>query len=138
MTTATLVPQPKGPYATTRRVGDVLYLSGQGSIDVTTGEPVLDDIRSQTRRTLENIEALLESEGFELGDLAQITCYLTDMDEWPAMNEAYAAYLTNRAKPVRTAVQVSRLPFGISLEMACVAHRERATGDAAPAGAASA
>jgi len=120
----TLVPQPKGPYATTRRVGDVLYLSGQGSIDTKTGKPVLDDIGAQTRRTLANVEALLLSEGFALADLVQVTCYLTDMDEWSAMNEAYADFLDGRALPVRTAVQVSRLPFGISLELACVAHRD--------------
>ncbi|MFJ2504497.1 MULTISPECIES: RidA family protein [unclassified Microbacterium] len=127
-TRATLVPQPKGPYATTRRVGDVLYLSGQGSIDVATGDAVLDDIGAQTRRTLENVEALLASEGFALEDLAQIVCFLTDMDEWPAMNEAYAAYLSDRAHPVRTAVEVSRLPFGISVEMSCIAHRPAARG----------
>lgn len=122
----TLIPQPKGPYATTRKVGDVLYLSGQGSIDVSTGDAVLDDIGSQTRRTLTNVESLLRSEGFALEDLAQIICFLTDMDEWPAMNEAYAEYLGDRAQPVRTAVEVSKLPFGISVEMSCIAHRRDA------------
>lgn len=123
MSNTVLVPQPKGPYSTTRKVDNVLYLSGQGSIDVATGDAVLDDIRSQTRRTLENIEALLTAEGFDISELAQITCYLTDIADWPAMNEAYAEYLGDRAHPVRTAVQVAALPFGISVEMACTAHR---------------
>lgn len=127
MTTQTArVPKPKGPYSTTYRVGDVLYLSGQGSIDPATGSAVLGDIKDQTRRTLRNVETLLRSEGFRLEDLAQVTCYLADMDEWDAMNEAYADYLGDRSTPVRTAIEVSRLPFGLSVEMTCVAHRREA------------
>lgn len=119
----TVKPQPKGPYATTHRVDDVLYLSGQGSIDPATGSAVLADIGEQTRRTLENVETLLESEGFAIADLAQVTCYLTDIADWDAMNVAYADYLGDRARPVRTAVEVANLPFGLSIEMTCVAHR---------------
>ncbi|MFT4235789.1 MAG: RidA family protein [Microbacterium sp.] len=118
------LPKPKGPYATTYRVGDVLYLSGQGSIDPVSGETVLGDIREQTTNTLANIEALLISEGFALADLAQVTCYLTNMADWPAMNEAYASYLGERAQPVRTAVEVAALPFGLNVEVTCIAHRK--------------
>lgn len=125
MTQSTTVPRPKGPYATTYRAGDVLYLSGQGSIDPATGDVLLGDIREQTRHTLTNIEALLASEGFEIGDLAQLTCYLTDMADWPAMNEAYAEALSGRAHPVRTAVEVAALPFGLSIEVTAIAHRRR-------------
>lgn len=126
MTQSTTVPRAKGPYATTYRAGDVLYLSGQGSIDPATGDTLLGDIREQTRRTLANIEALVASEGFEIADLAQLTCYLTDMSDWPAMNEAYAEVLGDRAHPVRTAVEVAALPFGLSIEVTAIAHRRRA------------
>lgn len=126
MTDTTAVPRPMGPYSTTYRAGDVLYLSGQGSVDPLTGDAVLGDIREQTRNTLENIERLLTAEGFAIDDLAQLTCYLTDIDEWPAMNEAYSAALDGRARPVRTAVQVAALPFGLSLEITAVAHRRSA------------
>lgn len=124
MTHALIPPAPKGPYSTTRRIGDVLYLSGQGSIEPTTGVAVLDDIRSQTERTLVNIRALLRSEGFDLDDLVQVTCYLTDIHEWASMNAAYADFFKGGATPVRTAVEVSGLPFGLSIEMSCVAHRQ--------------
>lgn len=122
--TAVTTPMPKGPYATTYRSADVLYLSGQGSIDPATGEAVLDGIREQTLRTLGNVEALLNSEGFRLEDLAQVTCYLQDIDDWQAMNEAYAQYMGERARPVRTAVEVARLPFGLAVEITAVAHRK--------------
>lgn len=128
MTATTARPQPKGPYATTRRVGDVLYLSGQGSIDPTTGAAVLTDIGEQTRRTLANVETLLTAEGFAIGDLAQVTCYLTDIADLGPMNRAYADYIGDRSHPVRTAVQVADLPFGLSLEMTCIAHREPVAG----------
>lgn len=116
-------PKSKGPYATTYHAGDVLYLSGQGSIDPLSGEVVIGDLRSQTLQTLANIEALLVTHGFELGDLAQLTCYLVDIDEWSAMNEAFSAYLGGRARPVRSTVEVSALPFGLRVEIAGVAHR---------------
>jgi 2-iminobutanoate/2-iminopropanoate deaminase len=119
-------PKPKGPYASTYRVGDVLYLSGQGSIEPGTGNVVAGDVQVQTTQTLTNIEALLRSEGFDVGDLAQLTCYLVDIDEWSAMNEAYAAYLGERAHPVRTAVEVAALPFGLRIEITAVAHKKDA------------
>lgn len=117
------VPQPKGPYSTTYQAGDVLYLSGQGSIDPATGEVIPGDVEAQTTQTLVNIEALLVSAGFMLADLAQVTVYLTDIEEWGNMNTAYAAYLDGKAHPVRTAVQVADLPFGLQIEMTCIAHR---------------
>lgn len=125
--TSRAVPQPKGPYSTTYRVGEMLYLSGQGSIDPSSGEVIPGDIGQQTRNTLANVEALLHAHGFTVEDLAQVTCYLTDIDQWQAMNEAYSEYLGARARAVRTAVEVSRLPFGLALEMTCIAHRR--TGD---------
>ena len=119
-------PKPKGPYATTHRVGNALYLSGQGSIDPSTGDVIPGDVHAQTTQTLTNIEALLQSEGFNVGDLAQLTCYLVDIEEWGAMNLAYANYLGERANPVRTTVGVAALPFGIRIEITAVAHKKDA------------
>ena len=121
-----VLPKPKGPYAATYRVGDVLYLSGQGAIEPGTGEALDGDVQAQTTQTLANIEALLRAEGFEVADLAQLTCYLVDIGEWDAMNEAYSAYLGERAHPVRTAVEVSALPFGLRIEITAIAHRKGA------------
>lgn len=80
-----LPPRPQGPYATTYRAGDVLYLSGQGSIEPSSGKVVPGDIQAQTLQTLQNVEALLVSHGFALDDLAQLTCYLVDIDEWAGL-----------------------------------------------------
>lgn len=116
-------PRAMGPYSTSRRVGDVLYLAGQGAMDPATGRPVLGDITVQTRLTLQNVQHLLAAEGFGLGDLVAVTCYLTDLSEWDAMNDAYAEVLAGHRHPTRTAVGVTSLPFGLSVEMTCIAHR---------------
>ena len=125
-------PQAMGPYSTTRRVGDVLYLSGQSATDPATGAAMPGDIPAQTERTLRNMHALLESEGFVLADLVQVICYLTDMDDWPQMNTAYAAYFGDGPLPTRTAVGVASLPFGLNVEMTAIAHRGGAVAPSRP------
>ena len=117
-----------GPYSTSMRAGPMLYLSGQGAIDPATGEATPGDIEAETRQTLANVERLLRTEGFSFTDLVQVTCYLTDLREWPRMNEAYADVLGEDARPTRTAVGVAELPFGLRIEMTCVAYRADAPG----------
>ena len=117
-------PRAAGPYSLTVQCsGEVLYLAGQSSTDPTTGEPVQGSAQEQTRRTLQNVEALLESAGYTLEDLAQVTCFLTDIEDWSSMNEAYVDYFDGRSFPARAAVAVSALPFGLDVEMVCVAQR---------------
>lgn len=113
----------KGPYSTVVGAGPFVFLSGQGGIDPSTGEKVPGGIRAETTTTLRNIDNLLRDAGLTLDDLVSVTCYLTSIDDWPAMNEAYAEVLGETARPVRTAVEVSRLPFGLCIEMTAMAYR---------------
>ncbi|MET0931536.1 MAG: RidA family protein [Aeromicrobium sp.] len=113
----------KGPYSTIVAAGDVVYLSGQGGIDPVTGHKVVGGITPETRQTIENIESLLASIGLHLSSLVTVTCYLADIDEWDEMNQAYAAAMGPDARPVRTAVEVSALPFGLAIEMTATAYR---------------
>ena len=117
------LPPAMGPYATTKRANGFLFLSGQGGIDPETGARGAFGIAEETRLTLENIERLLQSEGYALSDLVQMTCYLTDLNDWPAMNTAYEAFLPADARPPRTAVGVASLPFGLALEITAVAYK---------------
>lgn len=118
-----LLAQAKGPYSTRKRAGGFLFLSGQGAIDPATGEVAAKGIRDETRLTLDNIALLLAAEGYALSDLVDVTCYLTDLADWPALNEIYGAYLGEDARPTRTAVGVASLPFGLCVEITCIAYK---------------
>lgn len=112
----------KGPYSAAIRAGDLLYLSGQGGFDPATGAVVAGGIEAQTRQTLVNIRDLLAQAGLGLDRLVQVTCYLTDIDDWPHMNALYAEALGDDARPTRTAVGVAALPLGLVVEMTAVAY----------------
>lgn len=98
-----------------------MFLSGQGGLDPATGQLVEKGIESETRQTLINIGDLLSEAGLGYEDLVQVTCYLTDIDDWPKLNAVYAEVLGVNSRPTRTAVGVSQLPFGLSVEMTAVA-----------------
>lgn len=114
----------KGPYSTAVQAGPFVFLSGQGGFDPANGEIIGDDIESQTRQTIANIRALLEKAGLTVDHLVQMTCYLTDLTEWPRMNEIYAEDLGASSRPTRTAVEVAALPFGLKIEMTAVAYAD--------------
>jgi 2-iminobutanoate/2-iminopropanoate deaminase len=113
----------KGPYSTVVGAGPFVFLSGQGGIDAKTGVKVEGGIRAETTQTLRNISDLLRAANLTMDHLVSITCYLTDINEWSSMNEAYAGMLGASSRPVRTAVEVSGLPFGLCIEMTAVAYR---------------
>jgi 2-iminobutanoate/2-iminopropanoate deaminase len=111
-----------GPFSPAVIAGGVCYLSGQGGLDPATGEVVEGGIRPETHQTLRNVEAVLAAGGMTLSDVVTVTCYLVDIDEWPAMNEVYAAQFDDsRPYPARTAVAVAALPNGMRVEMTVIA-----------------
>lgn len=112
----------KGPYSTAIQAGPFVFLSGQGGFDPISGVVVGDDIESQTRQTIANIRDLLVQSGLDVEDLVQMTCYLTDLSQWPQMNEVYAEVLGSASRPTRTAVGVAALPFGLRVEITAVAY----------------
>lgn len=114
------VPAPKGPYSPWVKAGGFIYVSGQGPIDIDTGEPFLGDIARQTEMTLDNVAAVLEDAGAGLGDVIKTTVFLTDIDDFARMNEVYAKYFGG-TKPARSTLQAARLPIGIGVEIEAVA-----------------
>jgi 2-iminobutanoate/2-iminopropanoate deaminase len=113
-------PLPIGPYSQAIRAGGVLYLSGQLPLDPATGQLAGADVKTQTRRVLDNLRAVLEAAGSSLDRVVKTTVYLKDLTDFGAMNEEYAAYF-RELPPARTTVQAARLPRDALVMIECVA-----------------
>ena len=113
-------PRPIGPYSQAIKAGNFLFLAGQVPLDPATGELIEGDIATQTRRTMENIMAVLENAGLGPENVVKATVYLADMDDFPAMNEVYGTYF-KETPPARAAIQVARLPKDAKVEIDMIA-----------------
>ncbi len=109
-------PRAIGPYSQAVRAGDLLFVSGQVAIDTATGSLVEGGVAEQTRRALCNLAAILEAGGSGLDRVVKTTVYLTDLDDFDAMNGVYASFFPGE-KPARVCVQVSALPRNSSIEV---------------------
>lgn len=114
-------PQAIGPYVQAVRAGGFLFLSGQIPLDPATGALVVDaDIAQQTERVMKNLEAVLAQAGSGLAAAVKTTVYLADLNDFAAMNAAYARFFPQNP-PARSTVEVSRLPRGARIEIDLIA-----------------
>jgi 2-iminobutanoate/2-iminopropanoate deaminase len=113
-------PKAIGPYSQAVRAGGFIFLSGQIPLNPETGELVSGDIGAQTERVLENLQAVLRAAGADLDHVVKCTVYLDNMDDFAAMNEVYGRFFS-KDPPARAAVEVSRLPKGVGVEIEAVA-----------------
>ncbi|MFQ6048604.1 MAG: RidA family protein [Phycisphaerae bacterium] len=118
------VAPPSGPYSPGLRVGDWIFVSGQGPIDPRTGQISGQTIEEQTRQTLDNIKAILEAAGASLDDCVKVTAHLRDMADFEAYNRVYETFFGD-PKPARTTVQ-SGLAANMRVEIDVIAHRPTA------------
>ncbi|MEM2007968.1 MAG: RidA family protein [Ignisphaera sp.] len=116
-------PKPVGPYSQAVKIGPWLFISGQIPIDPSTGHVIEGDIKSQTRRVLENIKSILEACNYSLKDVVKVTVYLTDLSDLQDFNTIYSLYF-DKEPPARTTVQVSALPRSVKVEIDVIAYRE--------------
>lgn len=96
-------PAPKGPYTPAVRAGPFVFVSGQVPRDPISGELIGDDVATQTRVTLSNVQRLLEQAGAKLSDVVSVTVYLANVDDWGEMNVAYREFFSSPF-PTRTAI----------------------------------
>ena len=113
-------PAAIGPYSQGIAAGNTAYVSGQLPIDPATGEFAGPDIASQTRRSLQNVEAILAAQGMGMKDVVKTTVLLADIADFAAMNEVYGEFFS-APYPARAAFQVAALPKGARVEIEAVA-----------------
>jgi 2-iminobutanoate/2-iminopropanoate deaminase len=113
-----------GPYSQAIVEGDLIVVAGQGPTNPLTGKRELGDVRSETKRTFENLRAILQAAGSSLEHVVKCNVYLRDINDFAAMNEVYQTYFA-APFPARTTIQAGALPGGIAVEIECIAKRAR-------------
>ena len=113
-------PKAAGPYSQGVIANGMLFTAGFTPRDPATGVAVQGDITVQANRVFDNLEAVLKGAGCSLKDVVKVTVYMTDLGDFPKMNDVMAARFGDH-KPARTTVQVAKLPSAATLEIDFVA-----------------
>lgn len=116
-------PQPKGHYSPGIEHNGLIFVSGQLPMTLDTREPFTGPIEEQTELALRNVEAVLKTAGSDLQHVLQFTIYVSDMELWGAVNDAYARVMGDH-RPSRAIVPVKDLHFGTKIEIQAIAARE--------------
>ena len=109
-----------GPYSQAIQVGNLVYTSGQLPIDPATGSFPEGGIKEQTRQSLKNVQAILESAGLSMANVVKTTVFLADMGDFADMNAVYSEFFTE-PYPARSAVAVKTLPKSAQIEIEVIA-----------------
>jgi len=113
-------PPPKGHYSPGIGHSGLIFVSGQLPMDLATRVPFTGSIEGQTELALRNVEAVLKAAGSDLSDVLQMTIYVSDLDLWGSVNEAYARVMGEH-RPARAIVPVKDLHFGTKIEIQAIA-----------------
>ena len=113
-------PKAIGPYSQGIAASGFLFLSGQVPLDPGTGQLVQGTVQEEVTRVLENLKGVLEAAGSGLQRVVRTTVYLTNLEDFTAMNEVYARYFGEH-RPARSTVQVAALPRGARVEIDAIA-----------------
>jgi 2-iminobutanoate/2-iminopropanoate deaminase len=113
-------PAPIGPYNQAVLVNGTLYISGQVCIDPQSGNLKNRDIEDETHQVMQNLKAILTEAGMTFGNVVKTTIFITDMNQFSAINEIYGKYFSGNF-PARETVQVSALPKFVNIEISMIA-----------------
>jgi 2-iminobutanoate/2-iminopropanoate deaminase len=113
-------PAAIGPYSQAIRAGGLLFCSGQIPLDPVSGDMISGSIEEETGRVMENLQSVLEAGSASFEQVVKTTLYLTDMADFPAVNQVYGGYFP-ALKPARVTVAVAALPRGARIEIEAIA-----------------
>jgi len=116
-------PLPIGPYNQAILKNDTLYASGQIAIHPKTNELVKGDIKAETTQVMENLAAVLNAAEMDFSHVVKCSIYISDMNDFAAINAVYGAYFNNETAPARETVQVAVLPKNVNVEISLIAVR---------------
>ncbi|MBI4062944.1 MAG: RidA family protein [Elusimicrobia bacterium] len=120
--TADNAPKAIGPYSQGISAGDFVFVSGQTPLEPATGNLINGDIRAQTERVLNNVQAVLEAAGLDFSRVVKTNVYLKNMSDFAAMNEVYAKFF-KEPYPARATIGVAELPKNALVEIEAIAIR---------------
>lgn len=116
-------PSAIGPYSQAIKAGNSIFVSGQLGLNPSTGDFDADEIKTQTKQSLENLKSIIEEAGYSLSDVVKTTVLLKDIGEFADMNAIYSEYF-KEPYPARSAFQVVSLPKGGRVEIEAIAVKE--------------
>ncbi|GAC1572903.1 MAG: RidA family protein [Candidatus Elarobacter sp.] len=119
----TAAPAAIGPYVQAVAAGPYVFTSGQIALDPLTGELAGGSVDEQTRQVMANLAAVLAAAGLTFADVVKTTIFLTDMNDFAAVNGVYGESLGDGSKPARSTVAVAALPRGARVEIEAIALR---------------
>ena len=113
-------PAAVGPYSQAVRSGALIFCAGQIPLDPGSGQIISQDVGEQTRRVLDNLQAVLKAERLNFAHIVKTTVFLTDLADFQTVNEIYASYFKEQP-PARSTIQVAALPKGARVEIEAIA-----------------
>ena len=116
-------PSAVGTYSQGISTDNIIFTAGQIPLDPSTGEVIEGDFKDRVRRVLLNIDGILVEVGSSLSNAVKLTVFLTDLTRFSELNEVFLEFF-EKDPPARSALEVSKLPLGVDVEIECVAVKE--------------
>ena len=114
-------PMPIGPYKQAILVNNTLYASGQIAINPATKQLISGGIEAETKQVMENLAAVLDAASMHFSDVVKCSIFISDMNDFAAINEVYGTYFDDENAPARETVQVAVLPKSVNVEISLIA-----------------
>jgi len=117
----TKAPAPIGAYNQGILVNGFLYTSGQIAMDATSGKLHTNNIQEETKKVMQNLKFILEAADMDFSNVIKASIFLTDMEDFAAVNEVYGSYFDDKTAPARECVAVASLPKYVNVEISVIA-----------------
>lgn len=116
-------PTPMGPFSQAVIAGNLVFVSAQLAVDVSTGKMMIENIETETRQVMENIKAILAGAGIAFNHVIKASIFLKDIQDYVKVNAVYASYF-KEPYPARETIQVAALPANVNIEISVIAVKE--------------